>query len=268
MKKYFNLLSEKKIKEAEEYRKSLIPKKLIKFIPLTDEDEENKKRFQTLLNRNFWFSRADKLNDPYELKCLYVDRAQLIEKGYPDKLLEFFEDFINNRQTQYAVASLSANDFNYLPMWAYYTNNYSGYCVEYDVIRPDAVYKVSYEPARIKIASIIANFYNEFCKMKAAKKPTSSEVEFYATLIHQQFFMKHESWKHENEFRIVIPTTADVGENIPLESIGLRTSKIVAGYCCKPHHICELNKISNSLGCGNVSVCKISETNYTLVEEI
>ena len=66
--------------------------------------------------------------------------------------------FLNKQTENTALVSLSGNSFNCLPMWAYYTNNYRGYCVEYDVIVPDIFFKVAYEPERIPVASIISNF--------------------------------------------------------------------------------------------------------------
>ena len=45
LKEYFTLLEQREINIAEEYRKSIIPKTLYKYIPLEKNEESNKKDF-------------------------------------------------------------------------------------------------------------------------------------------------------------------------------------------------------------------------------
>lgn len=268
MNNYFRLLYEKKLDEAEAYRLASIPSKLIKFFSLTDDIKLNEDKILALKNQKLWFATPKKLNDPYEFQCIYVDRLRLKECNYPDDIIDSFEAMLSRQAGVWALVSLSGNSFNCLPMWAYYTNDYQGYCVEYDVLKPDAIFKVGYEPERIPTASIVTNFYAEFRKMMENKQSTSNEVEFYATLLRQQFFLKHKSWEHENEFRIIYPIRSADGLLVDIANIGLKTSKIVAGLNCSVEHKTRLNEISNALGCGDISVSKISGKKYTLLEDL
>ncbi len=269
MSTYFELIMDKKLDEAESLRKISIPTKLIQFISLNENTQKNERKFKTLENEQLWFSSVELLNDPYEFKCMYVDEQKLKGANYPDLLISQFNTFMSEGLHKWAVACLSANSFDCLPMWAYYTNNYEGFCVEYDVVKPDAVYKVGYEPARIPIASIIANFCSEFHKMIECGQKTNPEVEFYATLMKQQFFLKHMSWSHENEYRIIYPLPPQKnGILVPIDNVGLKTSKVVAGLNCKKENVERLSDISNYLKCGDIKRIRISSNNYTLLEEI
>lgn len=266
MNKYFSLLIQRKISEAETYRKSLIPQKLIKFVSLNDNINYNNKKFSSLEKQQLWFSSVQALNDPYEFRCMYINREELKEHGYDDYIIAKFQELLTSQIDKWSVASLSANTIDNLPMWAYYTNNYQGYCVEYDVIQPDAIFSVAYEPNRVALASIIANFYNEFGKMKERGEETNPEVEFYATILKYQLYSKHKSWKHENEYRIIFPLKTKIGQNVSIDRVGLKTNKIIVGLNCTSENKERLNNISNKLGCGNILEAKISGKNYTLFE--
>lgn len=265
MNQYLSLLYERKLEEAEQYRKQSIPQKLIKFFPLSDRTESNEKKFKTLETENLWISSIDSLNDPYEFSCMYVDKDRLKEAGHPDELIKGFEIIVGDMLRNFGVASLSGNSFDCLPMWAYYANNHAGYCVEYEVMQKDAIHKVFYEQDRIAVASIPANFFNEFQKMREAGENTNPEVEFYANILMQQLFIKHRSWSHENEYRIIFPIGAKKGMNTPLSAVGLKTSKIVAGINCTEEHILKLQEISDKLGCGKVERAQISTVAYKLL---
>lgn len=261
---YFSLLNGRKIAEAEDYRKSLVPTKLLKFVSLTDDIESNNNKFVTLENNQAWFSSAKVLDDPYEFKGMYIDEDTLTKNGYPEYLISSYKELFANQIEQWSVLSLSATSIDCLPMWAYYTNNFHGFCIEYQVERPDAILKVFYESQRIPIASVMANFYNEFNKMVANEEKTNSEVEFYATMLKGQLHIKHKSWKHENEFRVLYPLLGEYGQNVNINNIGLKPNRIIAGLNCNDENKTRLNNISNSLGCGDLLESKISGNKYTI----
>lgn len=266
MSRYLELLKDRKIDEAESLRKSLVPKRLVKFFSLGTNDELNKKKFETLKNQQLWFSPISELNDPYEFQCMFVDQEKLKSQGYDDYMLSKFDDLVSQQWKLWALTSLSVNSLDCLPMWAYYTNNYHGFCVEYEVLRPDAICAIDYEPDRIPLASIILHFYEEFSKMIEKKQETNLEVEFYATLLKHQLFIKHESWKNEREYRIIFPSVGTKGFQVNIADIGLKASKIVVGLNCTDEHKAKLNEISNKINCGNALHSKISGTSYTLLE--
>lgn len=269
---YFSLLADRKLEEAETFRKEQIPKKLIKFISLGSSDTNNEKKFRTLSDRKLWLCTTKMLNDPYDFQCMYLNKRIMREKNYPDEIISLFENQIIQQNSKWALASFSSNGFDCLPMWAYYTNNYKGYCVEYIVSKPDMIYRVGYEPERIEASIIVMNLYQEWIKSKAAEQTSNVDLEFFARLFLQQFFLKHISWKHENEYRIVYPIDEDncpdgVGLNVDLEKVGLKTNRIVAGLYCSQDHRMRLNDISNQLGCGDISDSKLFIDKYALLED-
>lgn len=265
MNKYLSLLKDCKLDEAEQYRKESVPKKLIKFFSLSDDHDLNRMKLQTLENEEIWISSIDALNDPYEFSCMYVDRKRLHEAKWPERLIAQFEHLIGPGLRTWGVASLSANTFDCFPMWAYYANNHYGYCVEYEVLRPDNIHEIFYEPNRISLATMLTNFYYAFAAMVASGREDDPKVDFYATVIKQQLFLKHISWAHEKEYRVVFNLYGQPGQSIPLDAVGLKTSRIIAGNKCSEEHLLALQEISSKIGCGKVDQAQISATDYVLL---
>lgn len=268
MNKYLQLLSDRKFYEAEIERRGEVPKKLIKFFSLGDDKHNNELKFSTLKNEMLWFSSAKQLNDPYEFSCMYVDHERLEQHGYDEYILGKFDEIVGKQQSNFAVVSLSGNDADCLPMWAYYSNNHQGFCVEYEVLKPDLIYRVGYEPSRIPIATIIANFFDTFFKFSKTGMIDETEAEFYGRILMQQFFLKHESWKHEKEYRVIHDFDGGLGISVAIADIGLRTTRIITGLNCADDHKEKLNDISNQLGCGNISITQISGNDFTLIKEL
>lgn len=187
-----------------------------------------------------------------------LDRNKLLNAGYSNDIIDYYQQLFDF--SDYGITCLSANSIDYLPMWAYYTNNHRGFCVEYEVIKKDCIHEVLYEPERIKVASLI--FQCRDAIKKAIILGQGEQAEFYSTLFLQNLFIKAKSWEHEKEYRIVYPLDNDIGMNIPVSNLGLRTSRIVAGINCSKNDIVRLNEISNELGLGNVYKSRVhSEKN-------
>lgn len=200
------------------------------------------------------------MNDPYEYKGMLLDRNKLLNAGYSNDIIDYYQQLFDF--SDYGITCLSANSIDYLPMWAYYTNNHKGFCVEYEVIKKDCIHEVLYEPERIKVASLI--FQCRDAIKKAIILGRREQAEFYSTLFLQNLFIKAKSWEHEKEYRIVYPLDNDIGMNIPVSNLGLRTSRIVAGINCSKNDIVRLNEISNELGLGNVYKSRVHSEKYTL----
>ena len=266
---YFSLLERFEFQAANELRIKDVPKKLIKFVALSDDKAENEKKFLSLENNQIWFSKIEELNDPYEYKCMYIDIKKLVEGNCPKELIDGFISFLDKSSNDIALASFSTVDnITSIPMWAYYTNSHKGFCVEYEVVDPEPFFQVSYEPKRIPIASIIANFYNEFSKMIESGKEFSNDVIFYAELLRLQYFLKHKSWKHEKEYRAIFPIEESAGKNIDINGIGLKAKRVVAGIKCEAENVNRLNIISEKLCFETMCQMKTSENEFTLIEEV
>lgn len=259
IKKYLELLSDGKQEEAEKIRLADIPNRLIKFVWL-DGSKSDEKKFMSLRRNEIWFSQKDSLNDPYEYKGMLLDRKKMEEAGYPPDIIDKYQTLFDF--SDYGITCLSNNTVDYLPMWAYYTNNHKGFCVEYEVIKKNCIHEVLYEPERIKVASLI--FQCRDAVRNAIITGQRDKADFFSKLFLQNLFIKAASWKHEKEYRIVYPLDNGKGMNVPVSKLGMRTRRIVAGINCSEENIARLNEISNELGLGNIYTSKIHPEEYTI----
>lgn len=250
--KYEDCLLQFKFKEADEIRRSLIPPKLYKYVPL--ENDENDVRLKTLERQEIWLSKVASLNDPYEFKVIYNDFGSQNE----------FQHLMDACVEWSCFASLTANGAEHLPMWAYYANNHKGMCIEYDVLSSEYFFPVGYNEKRVPLSKILSAI------------PTNEEDELFeekAELARHLFgrllYQKHISWKSENEYRLIHPRaicedTSKRGMSLPLTDVGLKTSRIIAGYNCVLTD--RIKMIAKKISVPFVQ-CGISESQYMLLEE-
>lgn len=257
--KYFDLLIKGQKLQAELLRQEDIPQKLIKFVAL-DGSEGDQKKFASLENRSLWFSKPAMYNDPYEFKGMFLDRKKFKDASYPDSVIDMYELLFDYSYMNPSIVCLSGTDIGYLPMWAYYANNSRGFCIEYDVVKKDCIHRVSYEGHRVKIASILMNMTKTL--QDAMKTGNFSKAEAVSRIFLENLYIKSKDWEHEKEYRIVRPDIPDPGKNIPIDQLGMRTSRVIAGIRCSDEDKERLNIISNEIGCGNISCAQLSTDNY------
>jgi hypothetical protein len=257
---YMRMIWEGDNQHAEDIRQSTIPSRLIKFVWL-DGIANDEKKFKTLENDEVWISHRRALNDPYEFKGMTLDRKKFESAGFSQDDIELYQTLFN--MDEYGMACLSANTVDYLPMWAYYTNNYEGFCVEYDIVKKDCIHEVMYETNRIKVSSLVFQSRDAIAEAVRLGSHTP-KADFFARLFLQNLFIKAESWKHEKEYRIVYPLNDGKGVNVPVKKLGMRTRRIIAGTNSSLKNTEELNLISNSLGLGDVYKCGLSENEYSI----
>lgn len=245
-----------------------IPSKLFKFVSLDDDAKSNNSKFDTLQNNQLWFSPIANFNDPYECKSMYADENMLRKIGGDAEMVQLYKNVLQKVGDYAVILSLSANNFDSLPMWAYYTNNYKGFCVEYEVCDPDYLFKVTYAENRLAATSVLVLFMRDLCDILEGKKEENDIFRTNATLLSNQLYRKHESWKHENEYR-AIAMVCEARNGIPISTgeVGLKTKRIVAGISCKPEHLERLQTISDALSCGKVLQARTSKDKFTLFEE-
>lgn len=257
--KYFALIEQGKDDEAHALRENSIPDRLIKFVWL-DENTSDDKKFLTLENNQLWFSTVSMLNDPYEYKGMYIDEDTFRNAGYPDNIIDKYRKFLEFEE--WGLVSLSGQTIDYLPLWAYYTNNYKGYCIEYDVVKKSAIHQVIYEPKRIPIAHILVELKSKLSDAISQGQEPPAECRRLANIVRQNLYIKSLTWAHEKEYRIAYPISNDRGENIDISKLGLKVKRIIAGINCSQKNINRLNSISNSIGIGNIYKSKLSDIKY------
>lgn len=257
--KYLELLLEGKLEVAELLRMSEIPSKLYKYISLNG-TEDDEKKYYSLSTETIWFSGVEAFNDPYEHKGMILDCKGLMEAKVPKEVIEMYNELFNTDDLE--VVSFSSSGYDNLPMWAYYANNSKGFCVEYDVIKQNAIHEVIYEPQRIKMKRLIMEIINHVRMAMNGDMQAKKVVASYSRILMQSMYIKDISWSHEKECRIVIPIREHAGENIPLNEIGIRLNRVIAGINCKENDRIRLNSILKGLGHGELYCAELSTESF------
>ncbi|WP_169446357.1 DUF2971 domain-containing protein [Leucothrix mucor] len=166
--------------------------------------------FSEILNRCAWHSRLDKLNDPFE--GIYVNRSNLTD--------------IDNLIEQLKVCCFSTDHENLL-LWAHYSDNHEGVCLEYDLTDDEfrgQFFKVKY-----------SNHQPVLNDIKYFPKGHPSEGFLHININDKSasvFLTKSLDWEYEQEwrkFRIsdnnAVGEIAEVPGRLSAVYFGLRASK-------------------------------------------
>lgn len=254
--------------------KANIPSKLYKFVWL-DGSDNDKRKFKSLEDKNLWLSKITEFNDPFEFKGIVVNKAKFQEYGFPEETIKKYERSIDY-SNKCGVCCLSHTSLEYLPMWAYYTNTHRGFCIEYDVIDTKFINKVIYEQNRTSVCSALLQLAKEL-KILFSDDPAKEMQKFdikktntLGYLFLMNLFIKSDNWMHEKEYRIVYPldfSDGKKGENISIKKLGLKMSRIIAGYKCKDNDLEKLEDISRKLTDDGIYQLVLSDTDFAVIEK-
>lgn len=241
----------KGVKEAEQYRMDNAPRKIYIFIPLFDSGNSfvNKRNLETLEEKKIWASKYFALNDPFEFNGMYSDEDKILKSGNDVGTFYEYWKYITNSfiTVSFCAEKEGIHPLNNMPMWAYYSNNHHGICVEYKVCNPICLYPVSYEQERNPMSVVLGNFVALALDAVNGKiSGQNPELLKYQFLILNLMCVKHRLWKQENEFRILFPypRLSENGKRVGLKDIGLEISAIYLGKDC---NIRNKNKLKNIL---------------------
>lgn len=270
-----NLVPEDNFDETAEDKESAFQHVLYKFVPLYDEDqndhnkERNEKRFSSLERGEIWFTSQKAMNDPFEFKGLYLDKAKMCRNRWsPDAVERIKHDL----QDSFFLSSFTTNMCNNLPMWAYYANNHAGYCIKYRVNKGASVHQVMYFDQRYQIDGVVTKLFdygciqNDITVPKENRKKANIEYQECLEIIHKMYLIKHISWNHENEFRLFYDALpGERGRNISAESVGLTPTDVYCGVHCSEKHIEKIQSISDKTGLV-FHRCKLSPIDFLVIE--
>lgn len=235
------------IAKAEEVRKTCIPNRLYKFISLGDSTESDESKLSTLETNKLWFSKTNLYNDPYEQRGLFIDDAQLEKAGWDKNLIESTHTLFEELAVAGLTCCLSAADYTNMPMWAHYANNSKGFCIECEVESAEILYEVSYEGSPHSATAMTAQLLHELLASKGKPEPSDKLIQTI-TLLRFNSCMKHSSWSHEKEYRLIVNVNHDRGIGIPTELCGVKFKKIILGLNCSEENQNRLCSISRMLG--------------------
>jgi len=166
------------------YKKQELPNKLYKYRSFNQYSKDN------IENNTLYYSNPLNFNDPYDCSCDFQQKEIEDENGivFVDK-----DIIITAIKDNLRICSLSERNDS-LPMWAHYSDNHQGICIEYDLTDIDDKTMLSY---------LYPMFYtNDLIKITAnfAKK----HMFFISNIIAMY---KNEDWEYEKEWRFILPFT-------------------------------------------------------------
>ena len=163
IKEYISLLNDKRYDEALKYKMTFLPNKLYKYRPM------NPDTLDCLTKGSAWLSPANRQNDPFECSLRQID-----DDSIKDIVISSFSEICDS-----------------ILMWAHYSDNHKGICIEYSFHGFDRVTNVL-EPV----------YYSN--KMMPYKN--NPDFEISTRIARIAAITKAEDWSYEKEWRIAFPS--------------------------------------------------------------
>lgn len=144
-------------------------------------------------------------------------------------VIEFVESIFRGIKDVFVIASFTTTAIDNMPMWAHYSNNHQGFCIKYEVLNSNMIFHISYEENRTAIANIITNYIAIVDKLSRGEiAEDDSEYKKYVHTMLSNSFIKHKSWKCEDEYRFVFMNHHHLpkGVSYSLDLLGLKVKNI------------------------------------------
>ena len=242
-----------------------IPDKIYKYYSLTSDEKLNEMKLDTLLQQKVYLSKPSSFNDPFDTKAFFYKPENLMKfdilKEYRGKVIDDFSKLSR-------IACFTRNGINSMPMWAHYSNNHCGFCVEYDTknnknhIINFCCFPVQYTDKRVDISDVMEELVEEILSLKEqAKEKNIKEIKIDNLLIiwisMYYSLLKHKSWEYEKEVRVII--------NLPTDYIDAIPSAIYIGAKCEEMNKKKLFDIAYIL---NIPIYQMEFDEYSLEYEL
>jgi hypothetical protein len=135
----------------------------------------NTNTFGEIAEQKAWYSRYSELNDPFE--GLYVNQSG--------------EGTFNELIGQFRVCCFSKRN-DILLLWAHYTENHRGLCLEYEVSEED--YRSQFFPIKYRNAQPVLE--------KVERRPDGT-LSIHIEREGAVYLTKSEDWAYEEEYRLI-----------------------------------------------------------------
>ena len=249
-----------------------IPDILYKFYSLNNDQNSNKKKFDTLKNQQIFMSDIKDFNDPFDGKAFFYNPKELADikrlKHVNGRIIEDFTSF-------HKGTALTENNTSCMPMWAHYANNHQGFCVSYDMHNPanrtlsGCTFPVQYTEQRLDITS----FMKKYAEMVAGTVDKQIEqgnkqiqISDLSLIYVAQYLcnIKQATWQYEKEFRC---TMGAIAKGMPY--VDAVPKAIYIGINCSEQNRNELVAIGKKLMIPvyQMNLDELSE-NYKLEERL
>lgn len=225
---------------------------LYRYFPLFKGKKKSNQRIAPLKKNQLWMSSVALLNDPTEFTfyCKENGWLNLMMSCSPSMLTTSF-----------------SKRWNSLPMWAHYANNHEGFVVKFkvDICDGNNLYKVNYvnNAPRIsdvcrqcdktydKLSAEIENAFNNNDSLNLSNLFMNEQTLNLFCKTHIELCrIKHNDWKYENEYRLIIPEGVDFLKRnlISFEYAFMKPVKIFAGMYCSEENMGKLEELSKIWG--------------------
>lgn len=245
-----------------------IPTQVFKYYSLTDDEELNEIKLKTLMDEKIYLADSTSFNDPFDNKAFFYRSKALMKY---DSLKRWNGMFIDDFSNYNRLSSLTSVGVNSMPMWAHYSNNHKGYCVEYDTKHKEnmdlssALFPVQYTDKRIDITPIMDDFVRELetSKENAERKnikeiPIDNLILIWIAIYYS--CLKQSGWSYEKELRVV------ASPNSPgAPFIDAKPSTIYIGKYCTELNKMKLYNIAFAL---NIPIYQMSFDEYSFSYEL
>ena len=227
-----------------------VPDKVFKYYSLTDNQELNRKKLDTILDNEVYMATPKELNDPFEANAYFIKSDNFDAQ---DRFQGTAHDVFNSIKNKIVVTSFTSQGINCMPMWAHYTNNHKGFCVSYDTQEKknfqlkSNLLRVQYVDYRVDVTHIVEDISHEL-KESYEYYTSINEKEIKIDnliMVHIIIFLaclKHNSWSYEHELRCI---TAGQASWVPF--MEAYPSEIFVGNKCKKEDIEKLKGIADVL---------------------
>lgn len=275
--KYIKMINDREFQSAREYKRESIPAYLYKYYYLADSSvcvdgtsckkthDKNEEKLIPLETRKIWMPSFGNLNDPFEFNALYLDKNRLSKTEWE---IDCLEKYLESFKSSLLLTCFSENPYNNMPMWAHYANSHQGFCVKYEIVDPDLIYKVSYEGNRTAMATLITSLVTQMHYMiERDPKFNESDLRFYTELFIHSATIKHNTWEYEGEFRAIFPQMANGihGNLVDTNQIGVNAVCVYAGLNCSTANKKRLFDISQKINC-EIFEMELDDEEFSLKE--
>lgn len=264
--KLFELLRKGRANAAREYMSLHIPDTLTKFYSLTHDEILNDKKIETLANNCNWFDYSYNQNDPFDMRMIYVDKEAVLKAGLPYEVYEWEKEFLEKLTNKLTLCSFVDTDYNNLPMWAYYANNHHGYCIRYKIRRKEIFFRVLYADTSAPVTSLFLQ-YKMSCDKYAESDNTKEWQSSLEYAIQLFLSIKHISWKHEKEYRIICPYYKEFGNRVSNATMGLSILDITIGLNCEEKYRQKILQFANAREIPCYQIC-LDNKNFLVREQL
>lgn len=219
---------------------------IYKYYSLNENLELNNNKLSCLSENKIYLASRSEFNDPYDDKGYTYQREEIKNYAKHFGMEWILADLYPNFKR---IACFTMSGIDNLAMWAHYSNNHQGYCVEYNpnllenFELKSILLPVEYVDKKIDLTDMIKNRI-EMVKRKRDQMLLVNALTWCSVFLS---CVKHNSWSYEQEIRSVRPKSLS-------EYINAVPNKIYIGSMCKKEYYDRLIQIGRDL---NINVYRM-----------